>query len=215
MKALRDPLSNAVLAAASIGIVASVAAYCLVYTSLSGGSESIGEAASWAMINVLPWFLAFEAAKRAPSLRFRIAALTAALAVSLLMHVLLWGSPAEPGLELVRRLPALLLVGTLLGLGQLAGAEKQLAREIPLLPRQIDWVAAAGNYVELHGSGRTIVHRSSLRAVEADLAGHGFVRIHRSILVRRAAIARVRPNDVLLADGTNLATGKRYRATLH
>jgi DNA-binding LytR/AlgR family response regulator len=216
LKALRHPLPNAALLPASIAIVAAVALYCVAYTGLAGRSEPIGEAAAWAMINVLPWFLAFEAAKRASALGLKVMALAAALAASMLLHVLLAGLPAEPGFELVRRLPALLLVIGLLALGRLpAAAEAQQSREIPLLPRQIDWISAAGNYVELHGSGRTIVHRSSLSSVEADLAAHGFVRIHRSTLVRRDAVARVRPNDVLLADGTSLPTGKRYRSTLH
>jgi DNA-binding LytR/AlgR family response regulator len=215
LKALRHPLPNAALLPASIAIVAAVALYCVAYTTLSGQSEPIGEAAAWAIVNVLPWFLAFEAAKRAPSLQLKAAALATAMAASLLMHVLLSGLAAEPLFELVRRVPALLLVIGLLALGRLPAAQAQEAREIPLLPRQIDWVSAAGNYVELHGSGRTIVHRSSLSSVEADLAAHGFVRIHRSTLVRRDAVARVRPNDVLLADGTSLPTGKRYRSTLH
>src|SRR5918993_874819 len=51
-------------------------------------------------------------------------------------------------------------------------------------------------------------------ATEQALADHGFVRIHRSTLVRRDRIARVRPEDVVLADGTHLKIGKRYRASL-
>lgn len=215
LRAFRHPLPNAALLPASVVIVAGVALYCVAYTSLAGGTEPIGAAAAWAMVNVLPWFLGFEAAKRAPSVGLKAVALAVALAASLLLHFLLWGLPPEPGFELVRRLPALLLVTGLLALGRLPPAQPQPAREIPLLPRQIDWIAAAGNYVELHGSGRTIIHRSSLSSVETDLAGHGFVRIHRSTLVRRDAVARVRPNDVLLADGTSLPTGKRYRSTLH
>jgi DNA-binding LytR/AlgR family response regulator len=76
-------------------------------------------------------------------------------------------------------------------------------------------VSAAGNYVELRGSGRTVLHRAPLSHVQAELERHGFVRIHRSILVRRERIARVRRNDVILTDGTSLKTGKRYRSTLH
>jgi two-component system LytT family response regulator len=76
-------------------------------------------------------------------------------------------------------------------------------------------VAAAGNYVELRRGGRTVLHRAPLSHVQAEFERHGFVRIHRSILVRRMAIARVRPNDVILHDGTSLKTGKRYRSTLH
>lgn len=211
LKALRHPLPASALLPASIAIVACVALYCLAYTALSGRSEPLSEAMMWAVVNILPWFLAFEAAKRARSIGLKAAVLAAALLVSMMLA----GMPADPGLELVRRLPALLLVIGLLALGYVPTLRPQRPIEIPLLPRQIDWVSAAGNYVELHGSGRTIIHRSSLSSVEADLAVHGFVRIHRSTLVRREAVARVRPNDVVLADGTSLPTGKRYRFTLH
>ena len=78
----------------------------------------------------------------------------------------------------------------------------------------VDWVSAAGNYVELRAGHRTIVHRSSIAAVESELSPHGFVRIHRSLLVRRDRIAKVRPQDIILHDGTHLKVGKRYRTAL-
>ena len=93
-------------------------------------------------------------------------------------------------------------------------AQPTRSRDSAPAPAQIDWVRAAGNYVELRSHGHTIVHRSSIAAVERDLADHGFVRIHRSILVRRDRIARIRPQDVVLVDGTQLKIGKRYRSDL-
>jgi DNA-binding LytR/AlgR family response regulator len=75
-------------------------------------------------------------------------------------------------------------------------------------------VKAAGNYVELRSAGRTIVQRASISSIERKLEPHGFVRIHRSMLVRRDRIATVRPQDVVLLDGTHLKLGKRYRAHL-
>ncbi len=87
--------------------------------------------------------------------------------------------------------------------------------QLPLCPSQVDWVSAAGNYVELRSGGRAVLHRAPISHVQAELERHGFVRIHRSILVRRERIARVRPNDVILHDGTCLKTGKRYRSSLH
>jgi two-component system LytT family response regulator len=111
--------------------------------------------------------------------------------------------------------PGLLLVAALLILGRVPrAAGPARAGELPLLPRQIDWVAAAGNYVELHAGGRTILHRATLGSLEEMLARHGFVRIHRSTLVRQDAIDRVRSVDMLLKDGTSLKLGKRYRASL-
>jgi two-component system LytT family response regulator len=117
--------------------------------------------------------------------------------------------------QFIRRLPWLGCVALLLALvGLPERSAPEGAGELPLLPDQIDWVSAAGNYVELHGRGRTIVYRASLNSVEAQLARHGFLRVHRSTLVRRGAIARIRRIDLLLEDGTSLKLGKRYRSSL-
>ncbi len=80
---------------------------------------------------------------------------------------------------------------------------------------EIDWITAAGNYVELRWRDRTLLHRATLSAVEERL-GPGFIRIHRGRLVRRAAIRRIetdRSGDftVTLADGTSLRGSRRYR----
>ena len=65
-------------------------------------------------------------------------------------------------------------------------------------------------------------HRRAFRIAAAgqrQLGAAGFVRIHRSRLVRRAAIAQVesRPSGdyvVRLADGRELAGSRRYRRPL-
>lgn len=83
----------------------------------------------------------------------------------------------------------------------------------------VAWVEAAGNYVELHRGDTTILHRASLSQMERQLEGAGFVRIHRSRLVRRGAVAQVesKPSGdylVRLADGRELARSRRYRRPL-
>ena len=88
-----------------------------------------------------------------------------------------------------------------------------------LLPIEtIAHVAAAGNYVELHLDGRTLLHRATLTQVEAEL-GAGFVRIHRGRLLNRNAIRQIdtdRSGDFLvhLTDGTTLGGSRRYRGRL-
>ena len=67
--------------------------------------------------------------------------------------------------------------------------------------------------IELSLDGH-LIRRIPLRAMGRELRGRGFVRIHRSRLVRRDRIALVRPHDVILVDGTSLKTGKRYRSAL-
>jgi len=179
----------------------------------------VPEAFAWALVNVLPWLAAFEMAKRFASFSAKATILLAALLLSLALQWLLLDRAESLGFELVRRIPGLIVTAVLIAAVAWPRRERAAATadpgELPLAPAQLDWIAAAGNYVELHGCGRTLVHRASLGAVEHQLRGQGFVRIHRSTLVRKARIARVRPADVILDDGTNLRTGKRYRAHLN
>ena len=53
------------------------------------------------------------------------------------------------------------------------------------------WVEAAGNYVELHRGESGLLHRASLAEMQRRLETAGFVRIHRSRLVRRTAVAAI------------------------
>lgn len=212
---LRRPLSiPALVAGVSAGALL-VAIYCLGYTTLAGRRESFGEALGWAIANIVPWLLAIEGGKRARRWPAAIVILIGALLGSVLLGYMLRVSADPLAFEAWRRVPALAATAALVALLRSAvGRRERSGADIPLLPRQIDWIRAAGNYIELRASGQTIVHRSSISAAERDLGRHGFVRIHRSTLVRRDNIARVRPHDVILTDGTHLKVGKRYRATL-
>lgn len=92
-------------------------------------------------------------------------------------------------------------------------ADGAVTHQVPA--EEIDHVNAAGNYVELAWGARTLLHRATLAAVAAEL-GPAFAQIHRSRLVRRAAVRRVetdRSGDftVTLADGTSLRGSRRYR----
>ena len=81
----------------------------------------------------------------------------------------------------------------------------------------IERVEAAGNYVELHTATGPVLHRATLAGVETELAGHGFVRIHRSRLVRAAAVTALRTTpsgdfEATLASGAQVAGSRRFRA---
>ena len=217
MRALQAPLpaSQLVLAAALIALA--VIAYCLAYTAYSGERETIGEAALWTLVNVLPWLAAFEAAKRFERLGSKMIVLAAVACASTLLGLAL-GQGDEPTFELVRRVPGLVACALLVvTAGWRPGAAHRgsaATRELPLPLHWIDWISSAGNYVELHGTGRTVVHRCSLARMEVWLGRDGFVRVHRTALVRRDRIARVRAQDVILKDGTSVKIGKRYRSAL-
>jgi hypothetical protein len=88
---------------------------------------------------------------------------------------------------------------------------------VPL--NEVVWVEAAGNYVELHRGGAGLLHRASLSEMERRLQDVGFVRIHRSRLVRREAVEAVESKPtgdflVRLRDGRELAGSRRYRRPL-
>jgi len=79
-------------------------------------------------------------------------------------------------------------------------------------------VRSAGNYLELHTDHGVHLVRETLKAVVPRL-GDGFVRIHRSTLVRRDDIVRIERGgtgavSVVLRSGTILAVGRTYRGGL-
>ncbi|WP_169804996.1 LytTR family DNA-binding domain-containing protein [Sphingomonas asaccharolytica] len=95
----------------------------------------------------------------------------------------------------------------------LAVADGAVTHLVPV--EEIESIASAGNYVEIAWGPRTLLHRATLAAVEAEL-GEAFLRIHRGRLVRRAAIRRIEIDKsgdftVELASGAMLRGSRRYR----
>lgn len=91
-------------------------------------------------------------------------------------------------------------------------------RTLYLRPDEIVSVEAAANYVELATTAGTVLHRTTLAAMEAEL-GDGFARVHRSRLVRRDAVREVRGTpsgdfELVLEDGRTVAGSRRYRDRL-
>lgn len=73
----------------------------------------------------------------------------------------------------------------------------------------IDWVSAAGNYVDLHIGNRSHLIRKTMNALEAELDRRRFLRIHRSVIVNIERIKEIRPwrygdQKVVLVGGTQL-----------
>lgn len=80
----------------------------------------------------------------------------------------------------------------------------------------VEWIQAEGNYVRIHADdgGHGLV-RSTLSAIEAELDGADFLRVHRSALCRRSAIRgyRRKPSGAmlaLLASGAQAPLGRSY-----
>lgn len=84
---------------------------------------------------------------------------------------------------------------------------------------QIDWIAAAGDYAELHVDGRTLLADDSLTALCRRLPTGQFARIHRGAIVRIDRVREVRrlgrgDATLILADGRTLRLSRRYRANV-
>jgi two-component system LytT family response regulator len=84
---------------------------------------------------------------------------------------------------------------------------------------EIDWIAAAGDYAEVHSGGRSVLADVSLTALATQLPGSDFARIHRSAIVRLDRVREVRrlgrgDASVHLHTGQTLRMSRRYRDNL-
>jgi PAS domain S-box-containing protein len=83
----------------------------------------------------------------------------------------------------------------------------------------IDWVAAAGNYVELHIGSKSHLMRKTMIAVESRLDPQRFLRVHRSAIVNVERIKELRPwrygdRKIVLFGGTQLILKRSYTEKL-
>lgn len=235
---IERPLSWRESAIAASLLLAAGAAYCLAYTLSQGLVESPLVPLGWGIANLLPWLAAFELAKRRagehgralPPAGTLAAILAGAALLSLLLEIGLGiiappDSSSELAFQALRRLPGaalvlflLLLAGVLRGRGRARAEAAAAPAPLPLLAQQIDWIRAAGNYLEFHCAAGLVMRRLTIKQAEASLADQGFVRIHRSLLVNASRIARLRRgklyDEVELVDGTLLRVGGAYRSQL-
>jgi two-component system LytT family response regulator len=96
---------------------------------------------------------------------------------------------------------------------------KSAGRVLFLRADEIDWIEAAGNYVQLHIGSATHLMRDTMSGLEARLQPEKFVRIHRSTIVQVDRIKEMQPSFhgdyvVLLEDGTRLNLSRSYREKL-
>lgn len=84
---------------------------------------------------------------------------------------------------------------------------------------EIQWIEAAGNYLQLHTSGDTYTVRDTLAAFGNRLESQRFVRIHRSAIVNMRYIRELRPWHtgeyvLTLTNGKELTLSRKYRSSL-
>ena len=79
----------------------------------------------------------------------------------------------------------------------------------------IEYVKAAGNYVELITGDRTVLMRTTLHDLSKQLHGAGFARVHRSVLVNALHVAAIRRGPrgrriVRMRSGAQLPVGRQF-----
>ena len=240
-EALRRPLSlrEVVHVAFVLFVVGTI--YCQIYCAISTpamGDMSMPLSLSMfrSALETVPALIAFEFSKRMLGRGINpwtIAAVAAALllaaAISTALNVLCADlfhdsvMPLRP--MLADRLPGITLTALAIAwasrevrtIAPIAQASPTASEELP--PAEwIDWIRAAGNYVEIRIHGRSILRRMTMAQAEQALASKAFVRIHRSTLVNRSRIAGFdrsdRPRRLRLTDGSVVKVGDAYRKNL-
>jgi two-component system LytT family response regulator len=79
----------------------------------------------------------------------------------------------------------------------------------------VEWVASAGNYVELHSKGRAHLLRETMSVLEERLDPTRFIRIHRSRIIQLGCIRELRFIDnreylIRLSDGSEHRSSRTY-----
>jgi len=130
-----------------------------------------------------------------------------------------WLQRRAPAEELGVKLEALLadLRPGSVGLDRLA--VKTGGRVLLVRMEDIDWVAAADNYVNLHVGADSHLLRETMNALEKRLPASQFVRIGRSTIVNLNRIRELQPlfhgeYAVILKDGTRVTLSRSYRSKL-
>ncbi|GAB2507772.1 LytTR family DNA-binding domain-containing protein [Pseudoxanthomonas sangjuensis] len=96
---------------------------------------------------------------------------------------------------------------------------RKLGREFLVAANDIEWLQAAGNYVNLRVRGHDYPLRSTIAGIEAKLDPARFARIHRSYIVNLDQVASIEPLDtgdarVHMKDGATLPGSRTYRGEL-
>jgi hypothetical protein len=232
------PMSPRLAWITGVMLLSSGGIYCLSYSILMQRPDGLGTGLDWALVSLVPWLVAFEAGKRVncdptgtwKANWWRIAAiLGVTAAISIAMQNWLWEdaqmSWRDVAVALLRRIPPALLISILLLLipmlhqkAEGGSARSSAEGELPLLPRQIDWVKASGNYLEIKAGQRLILHRMTMSTAEQLLSRHNFVRVHRSALINAERVSKHDrgkiADELVLREGTRFNVGGSYRTSV-
>jgi len=84
-----------------------------------------------------------------------------------------------------------------------------------VIAEEVLWIGAAGDYAELHVSGRSYLLRETMASLEQRLDPAKFIRIHRSRIVQSKGILELRSVEnreftVTLSDGSEHRSSRTY-----
>ena len=219
---LTRPLPLHQFLAVAAMLVAAVTAYCFIYCLVAfmpmhGAVMPLHLSAAWAFSAVVPWLICFELVKRerdlspAPQAAAILATFLScgllSIALGLGFSRLLGGTgPVDWQMELAHLLPRIAVTALLAAIARSIPQARDKSEAISansisgLLASaaDIEWIKAAGNYVEVRIAGRTQLHRVTMRSLEAALDPARFVRIHRQAIVNRAFVDSVGNRDLCL-----------------
>lgn len=77
--------------------------------------------------------------------------------------------------------------------------------------KDIEWIDACRNYVEIHAGGKTFLQRDTLGGLAGRLPARPFVKIHRSLIVNASKVREVRTlakgqYSLIMSSGAELPT---------
>ncbi|HKO59754.1 MAG TPA: LytTR family transcriptional regulator DNA-binding domain-containing protein [Pyrinomonadaceae bacterium] len=96
---------------------------------------------------------------------------------------------------------------------------KEHERVVMLPVDDIDWIAAHGNYVQIHTRSKTHLLRETMDGMGRKLNPANFVRLRRSTIVNAERVRELKPlfngdYSVFLKNGVELTSSRRYRKNL-
>lgn len=240
-EAWRRPLSPVEMLYVGLVLFVVGTAYCQLYCALAmpamNGMHMPLDTSMWrSAIEMIPALIAFELSKRvlargtdAVAIAGVGGVLVFAAAISTVMvyacHGFFFTSEMPLRPVIADRLPGLTLTAIAIAWASRQARTPSASAAAPREPEElppadwIDWVRAAGNYVEIRVAGRSTLKRMTMAQAEQALAGKAFIRIHRSMLVNRSRIAGrdrcERPRHLRLTDGSVVKVGEAYRSNLN
>lgn len=77
------------------------------------------------------------------------------------------------------------------------------------------YMKAQEHFLDIVTPTRTYTPMLSISRIEEQLKGDVFLRVHRSFLVHRSAIATITKDDVILVNGEKIPIGEQYRSLIN